>query len=44
MRITDLLLPEAVRLHASPADKSAAIAIGSVARMFMLGLLKKKKV
>ena len=25
MRITDLLLPEAVQLHASPADKSAAI-------------------
>lgn len=76
MRITDLLLPEAVQLHAGPGDKSAAIdllvdlhhkagnisdkeaypvmqnplgyaaalLIGSVAGMFMLGLLKKKKV
>ncbi len=30
MRITDLLSPDGIQLRATPADKSAAIAIGSV--------------
>lgn len=42
MRITDLLSPDGIQLRATPADKSAAIAIGSVGDA-LLGLLKKKK-